>query len=100
MEQGALDQQLRFELMRIPEINAAGFAVREGLSGGGVTILKGRNYFGSWRLSMGTLVWVSVNTTEPHRSAETVDEATRQTLLMILNALQSEAARRPLRRAS
>lgn len=100
MDQGSSDQQLRIELMRIPEIVAAGFSVREGLSGGGVTILKGRTYFGSWRQSMGHLVWISANTSEPHQPVSTVEEAMRQTLLMILRNLQGEAARRPLRRAS
>lgn len=89
----ALDKKLRARLQQIPEIVAAGYSVREGLSGDGVTILRGRNYFGSWRLSMGKLVWVSANTATPHEPVENIDEAARRTLLLILRDLQAQATR-------
>lgn len=100
MKPASPDQQLRLQLIQIPEIAAAGFSVREGLSGGGVTLLKGRDYFGSWRVSLDKLVWVSANTAEPHAPVDSVDEAARRTLLMILRALQADGARAPLRKAS
>lgn len=99
MNQAPDDRKLRLQLMQIPEIVAAGFSVREGLSGGGVTILKGRTYFGSWRMSMGRLVWVSAKSADPHEPVESVDEAARRTLLMILRDLQADAAHSPLRKA-
>jgi hypothetical protein len=84
-----LDHQLRRRLLDISEIGAAGFSVREGLTGAGVTVLKGRSYFGSWRLSQGQLVFVPSNIGEPHFLAENVDDAIRHTMLMILRSLQA-----------
>lgn len=83
-----LDQQLRKSLMNIPEIVASGFSVREGLTGAGVTILKGRTYFGSWRVTAGTLVFVSSSMGDANYFVESVDEAVRHTLLLILRSLQ------------
>ena len=82
-----LDQQLRQSLLDIPEISASGFSVREGLTGAGVTILKGKTYFGSWRVTAGTLVWVSSNMGEANHFVDTVDEAVRHTLLLILSLI-------------
>ena len=89
-----LDRQLRNSLTEIPEIIASGFSVREGLTGSGVTIFKGRTYFGSWRVTAGTLVWVSSNLGEANYLADTVDEAARHTMLLILRNLQASAVRR------
>jgi hypothetical protein len=84
----ALDQQLRAQLLDIPEIAACGFSVREGLTGAGVTILKGRAYFGSWRATQGQLVFVSASINEPHHFVDSPGAAARHTLLLILKTLQ------------
>ncbi len=92
-----LDQQLRKSLMDIPEIVASGFSVREGLTGAGVTILKGRTYFGSWRVTAGTLVFVSSSMGDANYFVESVDEAVRHTLLLILRSLQQSGRVRSAR---
>ena len=94
------DQELHKALLDIPEIGSAGFAVREGLTGAGVTVLRGRTYFGSWRVTAGTLVWVSSNMTDPNHFVDSVDEAVRYTLLMILRSLEMQGALRALKAAS
>jgi hypothetical protein len=93
----SLDQQLRLQLLDIPEIIASDFAVREGLTGAGVTVLKGRTYFGSWRVTAGKLGFVSANMGDSNHFVDTVDEAVRHTLLMILRSLEQTQKFRPLR---
>lgn len=100
MASESLDKQLHQALADIPEVGASGFAVREGLTGAGVTVLKGRAYFGSWRVTAGTLVWVSANMAEPNHFVATVDEALRHTLLLILRNLEQQSRLRPMRAAS
>jgi hypothetical protein len=95
-----LDQQLRKALVEIPEIIASGFSVREGLTGAGVTILKGRTYFGSWRVTAGTLVFVSSSMNDANYFVDSVDEAVRHTLLMILRSLEQSSRVRAVRAAS
>ena len=92
-----LDQQLRLSLIDIPEIVASGFSVREGLTGAGVTVLKGRTYFGSWRVTAGSLAFVSSSMGEPNHFVETVDDAVRHTLLLILRSLEQASRVRPAR---
>lgn len=66
----------------------SGFSVREGLAGTGVTVLKGRNYFGSWRATVrGELVWTFADLSEPGQTVKSVDEALRHTLLLILASI-------------
>ncbi|CCB64196.1 MULTISPECIES: hypothetical protein [unclassified Hyphomicrobium] len=89
------DRELLQQLADIPEVTLSGFSVREGLAGTGVTVLKGRDYFGSWRTVDTQLVWVPANLTEPGHIVETVDEALRQTLLMILKSLQVSPKKPP-----
>ncbi|WP_409562498.1 hypothetical protein RLW55_20095 [Hyphomicrobium sp. B1] len=89
------DRELLQQLADIPEVTLSGFSVREGLAGTGVTVLKGRDYFGSWRTVDTQLVWVPANLTEPGHIVETVDEALRQTLLMILKSLQISPKKPP-----
>lgn len=96
----SLDKQLHQTLLDIPEIGSAGFAVREGLTGAGVTVLKGRTYFGSWRVTAGTLVWVSSNMADPNHFVDTLDEAVRHTLLLILRSLEMQSKLRTLKAAS
>jgi len=83
------DRELLAALSEIPEVTLSGFTVREGLAGTGVTVLRGRNYFGSWRLAAGALVWVHANLAEPNHTVESVDEAVRHTLLLILRNLET-----------
>ena len=90
-----LDGQLLERLVHIPEIEMCGFSVREGLTGAGVTIQRGRNYFGSWRVTAGELVWVHSNILEPNHFEQTVEDAVRYTLLLILRNLESTRAVRP-----
>lgn len=92
-----LDQQLRHRLSDIPEIAVSGFSVREGLTGAGVTVLKGRTYFGSWRLNAGALMWVSATSSDLNVRAASLEDAVRQTLLMILRSLQHSCTARPER---
>ncbi len=83
-----LDQQLRSRLADITEISNSGFSTRQGLTGSGVTVLKDRTYFGSWRLTAGKLMWVSATSREANFLATSVDDAIRQTMLMILASLR------------
>ena len=92
--------QLRIRLADISEFDAAGFAVREGLTGAGITLLQGRSYFGSWRESQGRLVFVSASMNEPHHNAQSVDEAVRKTMLMVLRSLEVSQLVQPTRAAS
>ncbi len=95
MKWATLDRELLQQLADIPEVTMSGFSVREGLAGTGVTVLKGRDYFGSWRTVDTQLVWVPANLTEPGHIVETVDEAVRQTLLMILKNLEVTSRKPP-----
>lgn len=87
------DRELLQQLSDIPEVALSGFSVREGLAGTGVTILKGRNYFGSWRLAGDELIWSFADLLEPCRAVPSVDEAVRYTLLLILRDIQTTAAK-------
>jgi hypothetical protein len=80
--------ELRSQLSEIPEVGLTGFTAREGLTGG-VTILRRGNYFGSWRVSAGELVWVHANLSEPSHFVASVDEAVRYTLLLILRNIET-----------
>jgi hypothetical protein len=95
MKWATLDRELLQHLADIPEVTLSGFSVREGLAGAGVTVLSGRNYFGSWRTVGQQLVWEPANLTEPGNIVETVDEAVRHTLLMILRNLETSARKPP-----
>lgn len=84
------DSELLRQLTDIPEIGLCGFGAREGLSGRGVTVLKGRNYFGSWRAApTGEIIWTFADLTQAGRTVSSVDEAVRYTLLLILRNIQS-----------
>jgi hypothetical protein len=89
MKWATSDRELLQQLADIPEVTLSGFSVREGLAGSGVTVLKGRNYFGSWRLTDGELVWVPANLSEAGHVAVSADEAVRHTLLLILRNLET-----------
>jgi hypothetical protein len=91
MDNTALDRQLLAQIMDIPEVAACGFSAREGLSGTGVTIFRGADYFGSWRASAGELIWMPANLSEEGRTVATVDEALRYSLLLILRNLETRS---------
>lgn len=95
MKWATMDRQLLQQLSEIEEIPLSGFTVREGLTGAGVTILKGRNYFGSWRITAGSLVWVHANLSEPNHFEQNVDDAVRYTLLLILRNLEMMRGKQP-----
>lgn len=99
MSQASPDAELLQRLSELSELSACGFTVREGLTGSGVTVLKGRAYFGSWRVTAGTLCWIQANTGAEHVLAESVDDAIRHTLLMILRSLENSRQVRGLRSA-
>ncbi|HVZ04726.1 hypothetical protein [Hyphomicrobium sp.] len=90
------DSELLQQLSGIPEIDLCGFSVREGLSGRGVTMHKGRSYFGSWRAAPnGELIWTFADLNEPGRTVATVEEAVRYTLLLILRNLENKSDSAP-----
>jgi hypothetical protein len=93
MKWSSADRELLQQLADIPEVTLSGFSVREGLAGHGVTVLKGQNYFGSWRIVDRQLVWVPANLTDPGSIVETVDEAVRYTLLAMLRSLEASSHR-------
>jgi hypothetical protein len=83
-----LDRELLEQLSSIPEIELSGFSVREGLSGSGVTVLRGDSYFGSWRVSAGQFIWLHADLSRPCHIEESIGDALRYTLLLILRNLQ------------
>jgi hypothetical protein len=88
MKRAGADAELLRQLMNMSEVRLSGFSVREGLAGTGVTVLKGENYFGSWRATAnGELVWTFADLAEPGSTVATVDEALRYTLLLILASI-------------
>jgi hypothetical protein len=89
----SLDRQLLERLLDIPEVALSGFSIREGLTGAGITILKGRTYFGSWRVTAGTLVWIYANVGDDNHFVKSVDEAVRHTLMLVLRNLETMRSR-------
>jgi hypothetical protein len=89
MSQVSPDAELLERLSAVPELAASGFSVREGLTGAGVTVLKGRTYFGSWRVTAGVLCWIQANAGDEQFVAQSVDDAERHTMLMVLRSLES-----------
>lgn len=83
-----LDKQLLSRLSDIEEFEMAGFSARGGLTGSGVTVLKGRSYIGSWRVTGGVLVWNYAAAHAENHFEETVDGAAYFTALLILKNLE------------
>lgn len=81
-------------LLELPELHLSGFSARAGLTGAGVTIMKGRSFFGSWRVTCGTLVWTYAHAGGTNYFAESVDDAVRHTMLLVLRALESQQVMR------
>jgi hypothetical protein len=93
-----LDRELLEQLSNIPEIELSGFSVREGLSGSGVTVLRGDSYFGSWRVSAGQFIWLHADLSKPCHTEESIGDALRYTLLLILRNLEFPESK-PVKRA-
>ena len=83
------EQQLHDALTGIPELALSGFTARPGLTGAGVTLLKGRSYFGAWRVSCGALVWTYASGGDTSYFASSVDDAVRHTMMMVLRSLET-----------
>ncbi|MGE0054880.1 MAG: hypothetical protein AB7S74_11780 [Hyphomicrobium sp.] len=77
-------------LMRLPEFELSGFTARAGLTGCDVTVLKDRSFFGSWRASERTLTWTYANGGGSVYFAQTVEQAIRHTMLMVLRSLEAQ----------
>ena len=100
MESKQLESALLDRLEKQPELAMSGFSARPGLTGAGVTLLQGRNFFGSWRVTCGTLVWTFAGAGLTSYFAKSVDDAARYTMLVVLRRLQVQAkAQRDERRA-
>ncbi len=97
MESKRLEPALLEYLDSVPELEKSGYSVRPGLTGAGVTVLQGRNFFGSWRVTCGTLVWTFAGAATTSYFAKSVDDAARHTMLVILRRLQSQAEPRAQR---
>ncbi|MGL4397480.1 MAG: hypothetical protein ACRCS9_13145 [Hyphomicrobium sp.] len=85
----ALEQVLIERLGSLTEVELSGFSVRTGLTGAGVTVLRGGTYFGSWRVTAGTLVWNHAHMTQSNYFAKDVDDALRHTMILILRSLET-----------
>ncbi len=94
MESKQLESALIGQLDRLPELELSGFSVRPGLTGAGVTLLQGRNFFGSWRVTCGTLVWTYAGAGSSSYFAKSVEDAVRYTMLVVLRRLQLQDQRR------
>ncbi len=88
MESKRLESTLLQRLETLQELDLSGFSARPGLTGSGVTVLQGRNFFGSWRVTCGTLVWTFAGASLTSYFAKSVDDAARYTMLVILRRLQ------------
>ncbi len=97
MESKQLESALLEQLDQLQELENSGFSVRPGLTGAGVTLLLGRNFFGSWRVTCGTLVWTFAGAATTSYFAKSVEDAARHTMLVVLRRLQSQAEPRERR---
>ncbi len=94
MESKQLESALLEQLDKLQELELSGFSARPGLTGAGVTVLQGRNFFGSWRVTCGTLVWTYAGAGSTSYFAKSVEDAVRYSMLVILRRLQSQDQRR------
>ena len=83
-----VEKTLLEKLNGIPELPASGFVARAGLTGNGVTLLKGRSYFGAWRKTNNAFVWSYASSEDPYHAAS-LDDAILHTMKMILRALET-----------
>lgn len=87
-----IEAEVLQRLQEMPEVQLSGFSVRAGLTGAGVTLMKNRSFFGSWRVTAGTLVWSYAHSGGTNYFAQSVEDAVRHTMLLILRSLQHEGA--------
>lgn len=85
-----LEAEVLNRLLALAEVQLAGFFPRAGLTGAGVTVMKGRSFFGSWRVSHGALVWNYAHGGGTNYFAHSIDDAVRHTLMLILRTLELE----------
>ncbi|MFN0219622.1 MAG: hypothetical protein ACKVP4_12510 [Hyphomicrobium sp.] len=97
MESKHLESALIEELDKLRELELSGFSVRPGLTGAGVTLLQGRNFFGSWRVTCGTLVWTFAGAGSTSYFAKSAEDAARHTMFVILRRLQLQDSPRERR---
>lgn len=97
MESKQLESALLEQLDKLQELELSGFSVRPGLTGAGVTVLHGRNFFGSWRVTCGTLVWTFAGAGSTSYFATSVEDAARHTMFVLLQRMQALAAPRERR---
>ena len=83
------EQQILERLTAIPELALSGFSARAGLTGAGVALLKGRTYYGAWRMTAGALVWTYASISGTPYFAPSVDDAVRHTMMMVLRSLET-----------
>ncbi len=89
-----IEADLLARLLEYPEIELAGFSARAGLTGAGVTLMMGRTFFGSWRLTCGTLVWHYAQALDNAYFARSIDHAVYHTMRVILKHLELDRANR------
>ena len=97
MESKQLESAFLKQLDALPELELAGFTARPGLTGAGVTLLQGRTFTGSWRVTCGTLVWTYAGAGSTSYFANSIADAVRYTMFVVLQRLQVQAQPRELR---
>jgi hypothetical protein len=85
-----IEAEVLNRLRQLPEFDLSGFSARAGLTGSGITVLNGRSFFGSWRVVAGTLVWTYAHSGGTNYFAQSVDDAVRHTMLLILRTLEAQ----------
>ena len=89
-----IEAEVLNRLIELPELHLSGFTARSGLTGAGVTLMKGRSFFGSWRVTAGTLVWSYAHAGGTNYFAHSVDDALRHTMLLVLRNLEQTSVMR------
>lgn len=89
-----IEAEVLNRLIELPELQLSGFIARSGLTGAGVTLMKGRSFFGSWRVTAGTLVWSYAHAGGTNYFAHSVDDALRHTMLLVLRNLEQNTIMR------
>ncbi|MEQ1718364.1 MAG: hypothetical protein ABL907_20675 [Hyphomicrobium sp.] len=89
-----IESEVLNRLLELPEVQLSGFSARAGLTGAGITIMKNRSFYGSWRVSCGALVWSYAHTGGTTYFAASVDDAVRHTMLLVLRSLESQSVQR------
>ena len=85
-----IEAEVLNRLRQLPEVGLSGFSARAGLTGSGITVLNGRSFFGSWWITAGTLVWTHAHSGGTNYFAQSVDDAVRHTMLLILRSLEAQ----------